>query len=107
MSRLVQKPFQVPHTLIEQFTLDNGLRVVFNEDHSVPVVSVAVGDTELFGEVPDGIRVAADNPAALAAALHDALKMPREPRRSLLPPGLGLREAAQAVVAVYRQAMAS
>jgi len=38
----VQKPFQVPHTLIEQFTLDNGLRVVLNEDHSVPVVSVAV-----------------------------------------------------------------
>src|SRR5207244_10022173 len=39
---LVQKPFQVPHTHIEQFTLDNGLRVVFNVDHSVPVVSVAV-----------------------------------------------------------------
>ena len=38
----MQKPFQVPHTLIEQFTLDNGLRVVLNEDHSVPVVSVAV-----------------------------------------------------------------
>ena len=73
----------------------------------IPVVSVAVGDTELFGEVPDGIRVAADNPAALAAALHDALKMPREPRRSLLPPGLELRQAAQAVVAVYREAMAS
>jgi zinc protease len=38
----VQKTFQVPHTPIEQFTLDNGLRVVLNEDHSVPVVSVAV-----------------------------------------------------------------
>ena len=42
LNRLVQKPFQVPHTHIEQFTLDNGLRVVFNVDHSVPVVSVAV-----------------------------------------------------------------
>jgi len=38
----VQKPFQVPHTSIEQFTLDNGLRVVFNQDESVPVVSVSV-----------------------------------------------------------------
>jgi len=38
----VQKTFQVPVTPIEQFTLDNGLRVVLNEDHSVPVVSVAV-----------------------------------------------------------------
>jgi zinc protease len=38
----VQKTFQVPHTPIEQFTLSNGLRVVLNEDHSVPVVSVAV-----------------------------------------------------------------
>jgi len=38
----VPKTFQVPHTSIEQFTLANGLRVVLNEDHSVPVVSVAV-----------------------------------------------------------------
>ena len=41
-SQLVPKTFQVPHTKIEQFTLANGLRVVLNEDHSVPVVSVAV-----------------------------------------------------------------
>ena len=38
----MEKSFQVPHTNIEQFTLDNGLRVVFNEYHTVPVVSVAV-----------------------------------------------------------------
>ena len=38
----MQKTFQVPHTQIEQFALHNGLRVVLNEDHSVPVVSVAV-----------------------------------------------------------------
>jgi predicted Zn-dependent peptidase len=38
----VQKTFQVPVTPIGQFTLDNGLRVVLNEDHSVPVVSIAV-----------------------------------------------------------------
>jgi len=39
---IVQKTFQVPHTPIKQFSLDNGLRIVLNEDHSVPVVSVAV-----------------------------------------------------------------
>src|SRR5437667_4746773 len=38
----VQKTFQVPHTTLEQFTLENGLRVVLNEDHAVPVVSLAV-----------------------------------------------------------------
>jgi len=38
----VQKHFDVPHTLIKQFSLPNGLRVVLNQDHSVPVVSVAV-----------------------------------------------------------------
>ncbi len=38
----MQKTFQVPHTAIEQFSLNNGLRVVLNEDHSVPVVSVTV-----------------------------------------------------------------
>ena len=38
----MQKTFQAPHTPIEQFTLDNGLRVVLNQDQSVPVVSVSV-----------------------------------------------------------------
>jgi zinc protease len=32
----------LPQVPIEQFALPNGLRVVFSEDHSVPVVSVAV-----------------------------------------------------------------
>lgn len=32
----------LPHLPIEQFTLDNGLRVVLSQDHAVPVVSVAV-----------------------------------------------------------------
>jgi predicted Zn-dependent peptidase len=38
----VSQTFQLPNTFIEQFTLDNGLRVVLSEDHAVPVVSVAV-----------------------------------------------------------------
>src|SRR2546423_14722951 len=42
IEQLVQKTFQVPHTPIEQFSLENGLRVVLNQDHSVPVVSVSV-----------------------------------------------------------------
>ncbi|PYS20941.1 MAG: hypothetical protein DMF72_19055 [Acidobacteria bacterium] len=42
IERIVQKTFHVPHTPIEQYTLSNGLRVILNEDHSVPVVSVAV-----------------------------------------------------------------
>ncbi|MCA1816312.1 MAG: insulinase family protein, partial [Acidobacteria bacterium] len=32
----------LPRLPVEQFTLANGLRVVFSEDHAVPVVSVAV-----------------------------------------------------------------
>ena len=34
--------FEIPTTPIEQFTLDNGLRVVLSRDNAVPVVSVAV-----------------------------------------------------------------
>ncbi len=34
--------FTLPHVPIEEFALENGLRVVLCEEHSVPVVSVAV-----------------------------------------------------------------
>ena len=34
--------FTLPHVAVEQFRLDNGLRVVMSPDNSVPVVSVAV-----------------------------------------------------------------
>jgi predicted Zn-dependent peptidase len=34
--------FTLPHIAVEQFTLENGLRVVLSEDHAIPVVSVAV-----------------------------------------------------------------
>ena len=34
--------FQLPPTPIEEFTLDNGLRVVLSPDHAIPVVSIAV-----------------------------------------------------------------
>ena len=39
---LVAETFQLPPTPIEEFTLDNGLRVVFSQDHAIPVVSIAV-----------------------------------------------------------------
>jgi len=38
----VAEQFQIPPTPIEEFSLTNGLRVVLSQDHSVPVVSVAV-----------------------------------------------------------------
>jgi zinc protease len=41
-SNVSQNSFRLPSTPIEQFTLNNGLRVVFNRDSSIPVVSVAV-----------------------------------------------------------------
>ncbi|HEV2763306.1 MAG TPA: pitrilysin family protein, partial [Pyrinomonadaceae bacterium] len=34
--------FTLPHVPVEEFTLENGLRVVMSEDHAVPVVSVVV-----------------------------------------------------------------
>lgn len=34
--------FQLPPTHLEEFTLDNGLRVVLSPDHAIPVVSIAV-----------------------------------------------------------------
>jgi zinc protease len=50
----VPKTFQVPNTPIERFSLSNGLRVVFNEDHSVPVVSVAVSSAVGSRNEPEG-----------------------------------------------------
>jgi len=38
----VAEQFQIPPTPIEEFSLNNGLRVVLSQDRSVPVVSVAV-----------------------------------------------------------------
>jgi zinc protease len=37
-----EENFQLPPLIIEEYTLENGLRVVLNPDDSVPVVSVAV-----------------------------------------------------------------
>ena len=41
-AKTVPENFHLPQTPIEQFTLDNGLRVVLSQDSAVPVVSVVV-----------------------------------------------------------------
>ena len=38
----VSDKFRLPKFQLEEYTLDNGLRVVLNPDDSIPVVSVAV-----------------------------------------------------------------
>lgn len=73
----------------------------------VPVVSVPVGDLELFREAPQMMVRAADRPADLGEALRHALSRAPADRRSCLPPGLTLDEAARGVAGVYRDAIAA
>ena len=69
----------------------------------LPVVSVRVGDLELFGEVPDGLVCADDRPLALASALRDVLQRAAKKRVTLLPQSLTLEVAARRLAALYRQ----
>src|SRR5215218_2412380 len=41
-NKFVTERFQLPPTPLEEFTLSNGLRVVFSSDRAIPVVSIAV-----------------------------------------------------------------
>lgn len=68
----------------------------------LPVVSVRVGDVELFNEVGNGMFAAGDTPTELAQALALAADFSQTPRRSLLPPDLSLPLAAAQVEAIYR-----
>jgi glycosyltransferase involved in cell wall biosynthesis len=70
-----------------------------------PVVSVAVGDTQLFKESPEGIVCADAQPSALSLALREVLRRPAGVRTSYLPPPLSLPEAARAIVHLYRDAV--
>jgi predicted Zn-dependent peptidase len=38
----MSETFQIPPLKLEQYNLENGLRVVLNSDNSIPVVSMAV-----------------------------------------------------------------
>ncbi len=71
----------------------------------LPVVSVAVGDTQLFADAPTAMVRAEPEPAALAGALLDMLRRPPLERRSHLPPELSLDAAARAIATVYRSAI--
>ncbi len=42
ISKKMSENFQIPALDIEQYHLENGLRVVLNPDTSIPVVSMAV-----------------------------------------------------------------
>lgn len=73
----------------------------------LPVVSVPVGDLQLFADVPEAMLRADPTPEALAEALIRALSVSREPRRSRLPQELTLSAAARRVEEVYRAALRS
>jgi glycosyltransferase involved in cell wall biosynthesis len=70
----------------------------------VPVVSVPVGDLDLFREVPAGAAIhAAADPHALADALRTVLSRARPERVSLLPEALTLPHAARALTVLYER----
>jgi glycosyltransferase involved in cell wall biosynthesis len=68
----------------------------------LPVVSVRVGDTDLFAEADGAMLEACDNPRDLANALERALALHREPRRSHLPRHLELSQAAEQIERLYQ-----
>ncbi len=68
----------------------------------IPVVSVAVGDTELFAEAPEWVVHAAATPEALSDALRSVLMRGNNGQRSShLPPALTLHNAAQTIGLLY------
>jgi len=71
----------------------------------LPVVSVPVGDQQLFHDAPDAMLRASPSASGLAGALKRALAVAREPRRSRLPDHLTLRTAAEHIERVYREAV--
>jgi glycosyltransferase involved in cell wall biosynthesis len=73
----------------------------------LPVVSVPVGDTQLFDDAGAGMLRAAPTAVSLAGALERALAMGAGQRQSYLPRDLTLDRAAQAVVGVYRSALSA
>lgn len=72
----------------------------------IPVVSVPVGDLELFREVPVGSICVEDAAPVLASALHDILELAPRERVSLLPRSVSLEAAAGDLTALYRQVIA-
>ena len=69
----------------------------------VPVVSVPVGDLDLFAEVPQAAFLVKPEPESLAEALAHALAVGRGSRISLLPDSLTLAHAVGRLEALYRE----
>jgi glycosyltransferase involved in cell wall biosynthesis len=71
----------------------------------LPVVSVRVGDVEMFQDAPEGMRQADATPESLADALRATLTTPRAEGVGLLPARFGIAEAARALIRVYEDAL--
>jgi teichuronic acid biosynthesis glycosyltransferase TuaC len=68
----------------------------------LPVVSVPVGDVQLFTDVPEHTRMVAADPGALARAIGSLAPSPRA--ESYLPPFLELAATARDIIMVYQAA---
>ena len=73
----------------------------------VPVISVPVGDLEMFNETAGGMYAAHPTPLALADALGRALDQRDLTKKCLLPREFELSEAAERLMRLYREAGAS
>ena len=71
----------------------------------IPVVSVPVGDLDLFAEAPEAMTRAGPDPRDLALALRRTLHDAPPTRRSHLPRELMLESVARATVEVYDRAL--
>jgi glycosyltransferase involved in cell wall biosynthesis len=69
------------------------------------VVSVDVGDRDLFREAPEAMTCVAPRPYDLAIGLQRAARAQRAPRKSFLPRWLELESTTRALLDVYRRAL--
>jgi glycosyltransferase involved in cell wall biosynthesis len=73
----------------------------------VPVVSVRVGDVEMFRDAAQGMTESPADPIALGASLAQALANRPLERQRLLSPSFDIRQAAVALGAVYQATAAA
>ncbi len=71
----------------------------------LPVVSVPVGDVQMFAEAGDVMIRSEPTPEELAACLRRALAEPEMPRHSHLPSSLRIDQAVRVLESVYREAL--
>jgi glycosyltransferase involved in cell wall biosynthesis len=68
-----------------------------------PVVSVPVGDVQLFSDVPEHTRMVAANPVALAGAMQSLVASPETPT-GYLPPFLEITASVREITSLYQAA---